>query len=197
MFRVHRSAAFRAFFATLVLGGAADLLAAPIDVYLYNYVGATQNELDTAMRLVSRVYARSSVELRWTLPLTTHENPAAQPLQVVLMSPEMEAQKASTAASGEVFGTANYAAGRAWVFYGRVTDHIYRFPASRAVLLAAVIAHELGHLLLPPPAHSQSGLMSPHWVGRIAEVPPFTPKEIATLRAHASAHVSEGVIEEF
>lgn len=196
MVRLHRATAFAVLLVTFVLG-VATAPAAPVDVYLYNYAGVPQNELEHAMRLVSRVYGRSDVELRWSLPLDVRANPSSHPLQVVVMSAEMEATKASTAVSSEVFGSANSAAGRAWIFYGRVSQHVCRFPSNRAVLLAAVIAHELGHLLLPAPAHSRSGLMSPHWVGRIVQVPSLTPTETAWLKARPVNADGSAPIEEF
>ena len=38
---------------------------------------------------------------------------------------------------------------------------VYR--ADKAAILAAAIAHELGHLLLPPHAHAPAGIMRADW----------------------------------
>jgi hypothetical protein len=58
-------------------------------------------------------------------------------------------------------------------------------------VLAYVMAHEMGHLLLPPGAHSPSGIMRPDWDGddlrHIASGSlQFTPAQANAIRAKAS-----------
>jgi hypothetical protein len=50
----------------------------------------------------------------------------------------------------------------AYVFYDRVQEVAQRRSLGHA-LLADVMAHEIGHLLLGSPAHSASGIMCAHW----------------------------------
>jgi hypothetical protein len=55
-------------------------------------------------------------------------------------------------------GTGNYA----YIFY----DRVQQLAESRKLgcaLLAAVLVHEIGHLLLGSNAHSMSGIMCPYW----------------------------------
>jgi hypothetical protein len=47
----------------------------------------------------------------------------------------------------------------ATVLYDRVGKFAKRFGVKREVLLGYAIAHEIGHLLLPPNSHSPSGVM--------------------------------------
>lgn len=49
------------------------------------------------------------------------------------------------------------------VFYAAIAEANSRQPQDRAVLLGAVMAHELGHLLLGPHAHSALGIMRGKW----------------------------------
>ena len=49
------------------------------------------------------------------------------------------------------------------VFYGDVQELAQRNGVSSEVLFGFVIAHELGHLLLGPHAHTGRGLMRPVW----------------------------------
>lgn len=51
----------------------------------------------------------------------------------------------------------------AWAFYERILDVATMHGIDPGLLLGHVIAHELGHLLLPFDAHSQSGLMRASW----------------------------------
>lgn len=56
-------------------------------------------------------------------------------------------------------GLAPESATWAQVFYGRVAAAVARRQVSISVILAHVIAHELGHLLLPPNSHTTIGVM--------------------------------------
>jgi len=80
-----------------------------------------------------------------------------------------------------------------------VTDYaVVSYPAaavvaescgeSTAVVLGAAMAHELGHLLLPPPSHSQAGIMSPRLTCRELKQAArgelrFTPDQVRALQS--------------
>ena len=51
-----------------------------------------------------------------------------------------------------------------------------------ATTLALVLAHEIGHLLLPEYSHAPSGLMRAHWEGRVDNIPSFIPAQATTIR---------------
>ena len=51
----------------------------------------------------------------------------------------------------------------AYVFYRRAADEADRHGVSCAAVLAATMAHEVGHLLLPSSAHALVGLMRASW----------------------------------
>ncbi len=51
----------------------------------------------------------------------------------------------------------------AGVFYPMVEDGARNLDADPAHLLGAVMAHEIGHLLLGSQAHSRAGIMCPHF----------------------------------
>jgi hypothetical protein len=61
------------------------------------------------------------------------------------------------------------AGGRALVFVDRVERRAQSSRIETARLLAAVMAHEIGHMLLAD-AHSETGLMRPHWGDRDLEL---------------------------
>ena len=50
-----------------------------------------------------------------------------------------------------------------WAFYERILDVANILGIDPGLLLGHVIAHELGHLLLPYDSHSQTGLMRSGW----------------------------------
>jgi hypothetical protein len=51
----------------------------------------------------------------------------------------------------------------AYAFYGRIGDFAATHRVEIGPILGSVIAHELGHLLLPQGSHSRTGLMSSNW----------------------------------
>jgi hypothetical protein len=50
-----------------------------------------------------------------------------------------------------------------WAFYARIENTGTMRGIDPGVLLGYVIAHEIGHLLLPYDAHSESGIMRAAW----------------------------------
>jgi hypothetical protein len=58
-------------------------------------------------------------------------------------------------------------------------------------ILGHVIAHEMGHLLLPPNSHSQSGVMNADWdseqlLRMVKGLLQFTPEQGELIRSHVS-----------
>src|SRR5262249_14392007 len=54
------------------------------------------------------------------------------------------------------------------VYYRRVGFMVGFAPEESAPLLGAVVAHEIGHALLPGRRHSKEGIMRPEWEAREA-----------------------------
>jgi hypothetical protein len=61
--------------------------------------------------------------------------------------------------SDHTLGFAESGTRDATVLYDRVKKFARRYRINRGVMLGYVIAHELGHLLLPPNSHSAAGVM--------------------------------------
>ena len=59
-----------------------------------------------------------------------------------------------------------------WIFYPRIRAYSAELGMDASRLLGHVMAHELGHLLLPYDAHSVAGLMRPVWISRRCVPPP-------------------------
>jgi hypothetical protein len=51
------------------------------------------------------------------------------------------------------------------LYFDAVTDVARRYGSPRGEVLGLALAHEMGHVLLPPPSHSSSGIMQPSWEG--------------------------------
>jgi hypothetical protein len=51
------------------------------------------------------------------------------------------------------------------LYFDAVTDVARRYGSPRGDVLGLALAHEMGHVLLPPPSHSSSGIMQASWEG--------------------------------
>jgi hypothetical protein len=82
-----------------------------------------------------------------------------------------------------------------WIFYPRVRAYSSDLGIHASTLLGHVMAHEMGHLLLPLGAHSLTGIMRAEWDpaqvrnatrGRLT----FTPDQAALIRERLQASAS-------
>ena len=73
------------------------------------------------------------------------------------------------------------------VMYNRLFFATERVPEVRVSLLAHVLAHEIGHLIMRTDEHSPAGIMKAHWSGaecaRMAHLPlTFLPEDADVIR---------------
>ena len=76
----------------------------------------------------------------------------------------------------------------AQIFFKQVQDFAYTYEVDLGTMLGHVIAHEIGHLLLPANAHSPTGVMQRHWDKALARDAvqgslTFTEAQAARLRS--------------
>ena len=128
---------------------------------IFNDAPVDSDTLDRALKRVTAVYAQIRVRLRWTTtdPLTHDGMPLFD--IVFANSPPVQAEttdSTSRAVDG-VAGSASISTHRAHAFYGRIRNAAVAYKLFKQNVLADVVAHELGHLLLTPTAHSLWGVM--------------------------------------
>jgi hypothetical protein len=150
---------------------------------------ASRGDLAEAKQLVTRVYRQAGVRAVWTNDTASAAQPdGAFDVDVLVSSKEMMTRKSQLDALDEhVFGTASRPSRRAYIFYDRIADHAQRTVSNFGLLLGMVIAHEVGHLLLPPSSHSADGIMCATWQRRIARLPTFTGDQGTTIRQRLAA----------
>jgi hypothetical protein len=99
-------------------------------------------------------------------PVRKHQDGGLH-LTVLLLSPDMARKRiAAEGLADDVLGLAIPDAGRAYIFCDRVVS----MPGTQVfrIQLGAVIAHEVGHLVLGEQSHSRSGIMRAQIAGRHA-----------------------------
>jgi hypothetical protein len=158
-----------------------------IAVVAYNQAGVAADTLARAKLDVARIYRDGSVGLIWMD--TTAPEPAGNFVIRLLIRPrQVDAPKP---AMGIAIGDADEISGSAFVFYDRVLQTALEQRQDVARVLAYTMAHEMGHILLPYPAHSPLGIMRSAWdrddlrhiaSGSLA----FTAVQQAAIRVKAS-----------
>jgi len=139
--------------------GAAD--GPSIAVVAYNQADVAANTLTRAKAEAARIVAGADVHVNWMDPA------ALEPANTFVI--RLLIRRRAPGASGEVMGTTlgdvHETGGSAFVFYDRVLQSAHEREQDVAQVLAYAMVHEMGHLLLPPPAHTPSGLMRSAWDG--------------------------------
>jgi hypothetical protein len=122
-------------------------------VAVYDYAGVDPAMLALAERIASDVYLRAGIKIEWVAPDGFEDTGR---FYVNLLSKEMAAR---FSASNETVGFATAGSLAANAIFDRISEiaHDHRLPCG--VMLGYVMAHEIGHLLLPVHSHSESGVM--------------------------------------
>lgn len=141
-----------------------------ISIRIYDYAAIPADLLARSQKVVNRLYGQIGVRVEWAETISA-ASPARSlvPIDprefvVVILSPRMSQQHALPDDVVGVAATAPAELGRlAYILYDRLER--LDFPSDNQVMdaMGLVIAHELGHLLLPHGSHAVSGLMQPVW----------------------------------
>jgi hypothetical protein len=129
-------------------GGAAHHVA----VAVCDLEGVPNAFVRVAEEVAGEVYRDIGLELDWA---DNDCHPSNGVFAVNITSREM----ADTVVSDHTLGFAESGTRDATVLYDRVKKFARRYHINCGVMLGYTIAHELGHLLLPPKSHSAAGVM--------------------------------------
>jgi hypothetical protein len=182
------------------LASAADPInAAAVRVRIHDYANIRPSRLARTQRLVSHLYDAIDVRTEWlevTRPLddTTIASPCGPTdLTIILLTAAMaERRQVPPSIAGYAAVTPGEAGRVAFVIYDRVREIAQRADADVVYVMGTVIAHELGHLLLPSGAHSDAGLMRRHWDAADFKRPDlhFSSAQATTIRQTIDAAAS-------
>jgi hypothetical protein len=161
---------------------------AAVVIHLANCAHVRSDLLEQVKREVGRVLAAAGVDAEWI------DESRPQPLGIRARLPKRLAvdildDRMSESSNGrivydpDILGMAAREIDRAFVFFNRLTAAAGAYPADVTMALAHVMAHEIGHLLLPTNSHAASGVMRPSLDFRQLNFSRFTSAEAVAIRA--------------
>ena len=155
-------------------------------LHVTDYSHMPAKELEQAERLASDAYARVGVDVIWTDGCAAQAGAdEALHLDVVILTAAMTARRHPPALA---FGQAAHETRHAFIYGARITEHAFQTGSDPRWVLGLVLAHEVGHMLLPTYGHTPSGLMRAFWEGRVVAIPDFLPAQAATIRTQLAAN---------
>lgn len=164
---------------------------------VYNYAAVPPESMLAASEKVMRAYRDAGVDVEWIEPLsrrddtavaTSASSPNIFAVRLMIRS-KMVSDRRSTPES--VMGMAlasDDCGGTVSVSYDQVRRVARQYRQPVLDILALAMTHEVGHLLLPPPSHSATGIMRAEWDGddirhAVLSELAFTTKEASLIRA--------------
>jgi hypothetical protein len=150
-----------------------------LTIQIHDYWHVSNDSLARARDVVTAMYERIGVHTEWIGVIqqserhpgsaprgSTSRMPIAQ-ITIIILTPKMAARGHVEDGALGFAAVPNEGIGRiAYAIYDRVRDTAAKAALNEDDLLGFVMAHEVAHLLLPPAAHTQTGLMRGHWTVR-------------------------------
>jgi hypothetical protein len=176
-----------------VCGGGPDL--PDVAVVAYNYASIRAEILRPARAQVNDIFLDAGVRLVWIEPLIVSDwqEPSFDSLPMfrarMFIRPGLRTAPANPRESemGRALESSE-TTGTSMIFFEQVRVAADKYHLPVETVLALAMAHELGHLLLPHPAHATTGIMLGMWTPQdvrhaAAGKLRFTPEQAALIRA--------------
>ena len=185
-----------------ILVGAERAEALPLVVIVHDGAEVFPGTLDQALKEASRIYRQAGVATEWlTNPARANgsaaneDQPSLKAFTVQLMiqaNLRGTRDRTSKFQMGAALKTARDCVGTVYVFYDQITGFSSVQRIAPALAMGTVIAHEIGHVLLPQQGHSAEGLMraswdSNDWHRAASGFLLFSSHDAATIRATISS----------
>jgi hypothetical protein len=136
-----------------------------------------------ARQQAAMIFDAIDVALVWTDQPGTHEGTTPIQLVAVVLSDARTGQFLSGSdLPRSVLGVAPHQTGRVYLFWDRIARRARENDVLPQIVLARVLAHEIGHHLLPLKGHSESGIMRPSLNYAVHERPTFTEAQAESIR---------------
>jgi hypothetical protein len=175
--------AFTVTLSTTIQAVAAEDRQATLILHVEDYARIHGADRSLAEAEVTRIYGSAGVRTVWT---TGHENAnvAGLHVRVILFSRDVAVGEfVSERVPDSVLGLAARGARRAYIFTHRIANLALQHGDDFRQVLGRVIAHEVGHLVLPEYSHSDSGIMRANVGVRSKSDREFTTEQAAVIRS--------------
>jgi hypothetical protein len=145
--------------------------------------------LRRAQELATDIYGQAGVTLDWS----EEAAPGSRNLTIILTTIATAPKGIAPESMGVAPSPGDGSRGTtAYIFMDRVTSFVATHRVSAEYVLACAMAHEIGHLLLPPNAHQEIGVMRGSWHAKLFPphapgVPGFPPEQARLLRIRAGS----------
>ena len=146
--------------------------------------------LSSAQALVTEIYERADVVVEWPVDQTPTASPTlTMVLTTMATAPAGIVPEAMGVAPSPGDGTRGTTA---YIFMDRVISFAVKHKVAGNYVLACALAHEIGHLILPPNAHAADGIMRGNWhpalfPPKVPGLPGFPPAQARLLRLRAQS----------
>ena len=160
-----------------------------IAIRVENARGLDGVNLLKAQQITTEIYERAGVTLDWTSENRTPGRSLTIVLTTIATAPAGINPESMGVAPSPGDGTRGTTA---YIFMDRVMSFVATHRVAGEYVLACALAHEIGHLLLPPNAHSADGIMRGSWHPSLFPpaapgVPGFPPEQARLLRLRSQS----------
>jgi len=134
---------------------------------------------------VTRIFEEIGVSMTWVNDRHVAEA-GSRAFVIAVNALSGESERGFLANAGlpaRALGAAIPNAARAYLFFGRIDEMATVSRQCRSVLFGRVLAHEMGHLVLPGAGHSRTGIMQSEMLVGGQHDPGFTPSQGVLIRS--------------
>lgn len=180
-----------------------DVLSLPIRIH--DYARLPAGSIESAQKRVRDLYAPIGVHPVWAETMRPPDRLRQlrrdpREWSIIILTATMSRRLRVEAETAGLAVVAVNGGKVAYVLFDRVAHVAAASATDPADVLGAIMAHELGHLLLPSGAHSVTGLMRPLWRALdFRALDPrqwrFTPAQANAVRRRLSQTLTEGASE--
>src|SRR5262245_23270106 len=151
-----------------VLAGSGDVAAGTpepltIHVVVLDEIGIPATRLHQAQEAARRIFERAGITLVWRPAQAPPPDSPVFTLVVKIVAKSIGETAKNRNVLGIAPGSKDVRGKRAWLFYHRIHDWSQMLNLDVSQLLGHVMAHEMGHLLLPYGQHAVTGIMKDGW----------------------------------
>ena len=161
-----------------------------VRVAIHNSASVPADVLETARKKTATAFGKAGIDLDWEAPPA---NPCGSNqdahfcVQVLLRPRNAQFEPGRRRIMGLALAADRLRAVLS-LYFDAVTDVARRYGWPRGEVLGLALAHEMGHVLLPPPSHSSTGIMQASWEGDdlrhvLSGDATFTEEQVRAMRS--------------